>query len=91
MGSIRNAFAHRLETKLDSGTVNNLYTSLRAVDKLQAQEMFKRISDTNELIKHGTKFSELPPGEQFTLIAFTLWTTLQAEVLLIQQQKQRGT
>ncbi len=90
MGSLRNAFAHRLETKLDSGTVNNLYESLRVVDKQQAQEMFKRIRDTTEFIKHGTKFLELPPGDQFTLIAVTLWTTLQAEVLLVQQQKQKG-
>ena len=88
MGSLRNKFAHQLETKLDSGTINNLYASLRPVDKQRAQDSFKRIRDTNESIKHVARFAELPPADQFKLIAVTLWAALQAAVLLVQQHEQ---
>ena len=86
MGSLRNRFSHRLETKLDSESINNLYASLRPVDKQQAQISFKRIRETNDSIKNITQFSELPPGDQFKLIAVTLWAALQAVVLLVQQE-----
>lgn len=88
MGNLRNRFAHRLETKLDSGSINNLYASLRPVDKQQVQVSFKRIRETNESITNVTQFSELPPGDQFKLIAVTLWAALQAAVLLVQQETQ---
>jgi len=91
MGTLRNNFAHRLDTNLDSGTINNLYASLRSVDKQQVQEAFKRIRNQNDSVKQVAKFSDLPPADQFKLIAVTIWAALQAAVLLEQQQRIQPT
>lgn len=91
IGNLRNRFAHRLDTTLDSGSISNLYASLRPVDKQQTQDSFKRIRDTNDSIKNVANFSELPPDDQFKLIVVTLWAALQAAVLLEQQQTQQSS
>ena len=83
--------AQSLDTTLDSGSISNLYASLRPVDKQQTQDSFKRIRDTNDSIKNVANFSELPPDDQFKLIVVTLWAALQAAVLLEQQQTQQSS
>ena len=81
MGSLRNRFAHRLNTKLDLSTVNNLYKLLTPEQKQQVQTSFEQLRSESEPLKKVARFSNLPIGDQFRLVAISLWTILYAEVL----------
>lgn len=66
-GSLRNKFAHDLSFKLDKSVVNNLYKELSDREKETLQESYKAT--------HGMpdcSFKELPPKDQFTLIALVV-------------------
>lgn len=87
MGSLRNKFAHRISTTLDTSTVNNLYTSLRPEDKQQVQVSFARIRAQHESVQVVTKYSELSPKDQFQLIAVILWTSMRAVLLKLESER----
>ena len=85
MGKLRNAFAHRLNMVVDSNEANNLYKSLNPALKEQVQASFVRIRKSNESIQQFRKFAEVPPGDQFKLIAVTLWSGFKVEVLRLKE------
>lgn len=87
MGKLRNNFAHKLDTKLDSGVVNNLYQALSNREKQQLQTSFSQMRNENEDLKKVSKISELSPGDQFKIIAVIIWAAMQAAQFLMFQQK----
>lgn len=90
LGKLRNNFAHKLDTSLTKQVVANIYESLGADDKKQVQECFKRIKDENEETRHVKRFSDLEPGDQFKLIAITLWAVVRAAVILHSREASGG-
>ena len=82
LGKLRNDFAHRLDTSLSKQVVANLYDCLGPDDKGQVQACFKRIKYENEETRHVKRFANLEPGDQFKLIAITLWAAVRAAVKL---------
>jgi hypothetical protein len=71
LGSLRNAFAHRLDSKLPDERVNNVYQALGPSDKAAVQEAYDRTE--TQMKQHGfRKFNELPARDRFVLIAVAL-------------------
>ena len=85
MGKLRNAFAHRLNMALDTNEVSNLYKSMNQLLKEQVQASFVRIRKANESIQQFRKFAEVPPGDQFKLIAVTLWASFKVQVIQLKE------
>lgn len=79
LGSIRNRFAHKLESKLTKNDAENLYRVLGADDKDIVQESFERTKNQFAYDKL-TKFKQLKPKEQFILIVVALRAMLRTAV-----------
>jgi hypothetical protein len=71
LGSLRNAFAHRLDTRLSDDNVNSLYTALSGGDKEVVQLAFKRTKAQQE-VPDLPEFRRLDPKTRFILIAVAL-------------------
>ena len=80
LGSLRNAFAHRPNTKLTKDRVDNLYKALSSDDKNLVHAAYIR---TNSQMPKtvGPNFRALSPKDQFILIAVTLRSMLSAAVI----------
>jgi len=85
LGTIRNAFAHRLDSTLSEVRVTNLYKTLGPKDKEAVQQAYDRTE--TQMKQHGTrKFKNLTPRDRFILIAVALEAIL---VLAIRDAKKR--
>ncbi|WP_275100162.1 hypothetical protein [Sedimenticola hydrogenitrophicus] len=84
LGTIRNNFAHRLDTTLGSNEIDSLYKSFDGDDKQMIQGAYLR---TNKSLKtKGPKsITKLKPKEQFTLIVTAM------HQILIQAKKELET
>ncbi len=82
LGKLRNDFAHKLGTSLSKQVVSNLYETLGSEKKAQVQACFSRIKAEHESTKNIKRFSDLEPGDQFKLIAISLWAAARAAVHL---------
>jgi hypothetical protein len=80
LGSLRNAFAHRIDTALDANRVENLYSTLSPTDKEAVQTAFAR-TDSQMKANLGPSFRNLPPQDQFVLIAVTLRAMLRVAIM----------
>jgi hypothetical protein len=71
IGSIRNRFAHKLDSRLTKSDAENLYKALGANDKDVVQKTFER---TKEQVSPSlpVKFKHLKPKDQFVLLVVTL-------------------
>jgi len=79
LGSIRNRFAHRLDTDLSKNDTENLYKVLHPDDKNIVQHTYDRIK-TRLAPNKDVKFRDLTPKEQFILLVVTLRAMLLAAV-----------
>jgi len=69
-GSIRNSFAHRLDTQLSDDRINNLYKALSPGDKEAVQGAYEQ---TRVVMKGpDCTFKELGPKYRFALISVAL-------------------
>ena len=71
LGKLRNAFAHRIDTRLTKDRVENLYKALSQNDKELVQKMYEK-TNTMLLKERGPRFRSLEPKDQFILIAVAL-------------------
>lgn len=79
MGTLRNRFAHKLDTTLDIQAVNNLYKSLPADGKKQVHASLARIrANDSEGAGVPERYSDLPTKDQFKLVAMIIWTRVRA-------------
>jgi hypothetical protein len=78
LGTLRNAFAHRLDTTLSEGRIKDLYDTLEAGDKERVQIAYERTK--RQLESDKPSFSKLAPKERFALIAVTMRGMLLAAV-----------
>lgn len=74
MGTLRNRFAHKLETRLDQSSVTNLYETLSPPDKETVQQLFQMVRKTDERLNQFAKLTDLPERNQFALIATLIWS-----------------
>jgi hypothetical protein len=79
LGSIRNRFAHRLDTDLSKNDTENLYKVLHPDDKNIVQQTYERIK-TQLAPNKDKRFKDLIPKEQFILLVVTLRAMLLAAV-----------
>jgi hypothetical protein len=79
LGSIRNRFAHKLDSRLTKNDAKNLYKALGADDKDIVQKSFER---TKEQVSPSpsVKFKQLEPKDQFILIVVALRAMLLVEI-----------
>ena len=70
LGSLRNAFAHRPDTKLSKDRVDNLYKSLAADDRQVVQRCYE--STNSKMLREAPGLRSLSPKDQFVLIATTM-------------------
>ena len=86
LGTLRNAFAHKLGSSLTDTRVRNLYEALCADDKAGVQQAYVKTERT--LNQHdGKKFKALSPRDRFVLIAVALQSIL---LLAIREAEHRG-
>ena len=89
-GKLRNDFAHKLDMTLTKQAVSNLYESLGPEEKDHVQATFKRIKNDNPETRHINRFAALDPGDQFKVIAISLWAVVRSAVLLHSQTPAHG-
>lgn len=85
LGSLRDAFAHRPDTKLTKDRVDNLYKALSSDDKNLVHEAYTR-TNSQMLKTVGPNFRALSPKDQFILIAVTLRSMLSAAVISVSRR-----
>jgi hypothetical protein len=78
VGTIRNAFAHRLNSKLTEDRVNNFYKAFSSEQRSLIEESF-RLTRQHSPSFAGKSVRQLPPREQFVLLASTARSLVQAE------------
>ena len=71
LGTLRNNFAHRIETTLGKNEVDSLYKSFDGEDKQIIQNAYLR-TKKSEKMKGPKSVTKLNPREQFTLIAISI-------------------
>jgi hypothetical protein len=86
LGTLRNVFAHRLDTQLSEDRVNNLYASLSAGDKEVVQLAYER-TKTQLAKRDAPLFKKLSPKERFMLIAVALRGMLLVAIREIQARR----
>jgi hypothetical protein len=86
LGSLRNAFAHRLDTHLSEARVKNLYAALSATDKQVVQLAYER-TKAQQNTPHLPAFKKLDPKTRFILIAVALRAML---ILAVRETSARG-
>ncbi|WP_243318095.1 hypothetical protein [Geothrix paludis] len=81
IGTLRNSFAHDLETKLDGNSISALYAALVPRHKDKVQEISRNLwVDHNSTMPYPT-FKNLSPRDQFIAIAIVLWGAVKGTVL----------
>ena len=90
MGSLRNRFAHKLDTALDLSTVKGLYDALAPRDKEQVQASFGRIRSQHDAVQVAKNYASLSPKDQFQLIALIIWLSLKSKVLIMRGEARAG-
>lgn len=86
LGTLRNAFAHKLGSSLTETRVRNLYEALCTDDKTGVQQAYAKTERT--LNQHDQKkFQALPPRDRFVLISVALRGVL---LLAIREAEHRG-
>ncbi len=79
-GTVRNSFAHKLNTEISKSLVSNLYRSFCSDDKEVIQNTYKKLKESFK--KEGyPKFNELEPRDQYILIVLSLRGALLAAIL----------
>jgi len=73
IGTLRNKFAHNLNTKLDSNTISSLYAALASDHKEETQRMSKKLWIAHKGSSPYPQFKNLQPRDQFISIAVILW------------------
>lgn len=91
LGKLRNAFAHKLDTSLTKRAVNDLYTTLGPEEKDHVQKTFKHIKNDNPETRHIDHFADLDAGDQFKIIAISLWAVVRSAVILHSRTPSRDT
>jgi hypothetical protein len=71
LGHMRNAFAHKLNTKLTRESVEKLYCALSKTAKEAVEQSFRK-TKSQLLAEKGPDFQNLEPKDQFVLIAVSL-------------------
>ena len=84
IGTLRNKFAHDLNTVLDSNSVTALYDSLASDHKDEVQKMSRTLWVAHELQKDFPGFKKLQPRDRFVSIAVILWGSAVGAVLHLQ-------
>ena len=79
LGSLRNAFAHRLDAQLSEDRVNSLYAELSAGDKEVLQLAYER-TNTQMRKSDAPPFKKLSPKERFIVISVTLRAMLMTAI-----------
>ena len=79
LGTLRNAFAHRPETKLSKDRVDNLYKSLGAEDRKLVQRCYE--TTNSKMLREAPGLRSLPPKDQFVLMATVMRGMLIAAVM----------
>lgn len=76
LGSIRNVFAHKLDSSLTDERLKNFYKALGPSEKDTVQKAYEK---TEQNLKQygGKNFGELPPRNRFILIAVALQAVLE--------------
>jgi hypothetical protein len=88
LGSLRNAFAHRLDMELSESRVNNLYQALSGSDKEMVQAAYNRTKD--QLRVNAPPFGQLTPKERFILISVALRGILLTAISDIRMHRPRS-
>ncbi|MEW8436925.1 MAG: hypothetical protein AB2689_02110 [Candidatus Thiodiazotropha taylori] len=78
LGTLRNNFAHKLDTSLSVNEVQSLYNSFKGIDKQIIQGAYQRTKKKMS-IKGPKSVTKLEPKEQFILIVISLDAALQSE------------
>lgn len=86
LGTIRNAFAHKLGSSLTESRVSNLYGALSSDEKSVVQESYARTERT-QMAHGGKKFQALSPRNRFVLIVVALQSVL---ILAIKEVQKRS-
>ena len=86
LATLRNKFAHRLNTKIGSNEANALYSSFTGDDKQIIQGAFQRTN--RQLDTKGPKsITKLKPKDQFILMAISLRAIMQIEINRVKNVK----
>lgn len=88
LGTLRNAFAHRLDAQLSEDRVNNLYAALSAGDKEIVQLAYYR-TNTQLGKSDAPPFKKLSPKERFILISVALRAMLMTAIREIRVRQKR--
>jgi len=80
LGTLRNRFAHNLETQLDAQAVQSIYSCLPSRTKDGLGVVFEAIAKQDEGFRAKRKFSNLSPKEQFKHIAVSIWVVVEADL-----------
>jgi hypothetical protein len=86
LGSIRNRFAHKLDSILTKNDAENLYEALGADDKDTVQKSFERTKTQVSPTPSG-KFKDLKPKDQFVLIIVALRAMLLVTISAAERQR----
>jgi len=90
IGTLRNRFAHNLETKLDANAVQAWYDSLAAEEKDAVQQISKDLWVAHKPGSPYPGFKKLPPRDRFVTIAVQLWGGLNGAMLLLQSHQSKS-
>lgn len=82
LGAIRNAFSHKLDSKLTDSTVNSLYSKLPSFGKEAVHISHEYMKDLMN-VEEPIVFEELSARDKFILIALNLERVLMAAVLMV--------
>lgn len=86
LGTIRNNFAHRLETKLGENEIESLYKSFEGSDKQTIQNAYR--GTNKKLNMNGPKsLTKLEPRQQFTLIIVAIRAMLVTAIQELENEK----
>lgn len=80
LGTLRNIFAHRLDTSLTKDRVDSLYKTLSTEDKQIAQWVYERTNVQLSMKDAPTSLRGLRPKDKFVLIAVAMRAMLLAAI-----------
>lgn len=86
LGTLRNNFAHRLDTELGKNEIESLYKSLKGDDKQIIQNAYLRTKKEFKM-KRPKSVTKLEPREQFTLIIISIQAVLIAAIKELLNEK----
>lgn len=86
LGTIRNAFSHKLDFKLTDSAVNNLYSKLPSVGKEAVRISYEHMKDLMN-VEEQAVLEALPAREKFILIALNLERIVMATVSMVRSAR----